>query len=341
MEIPQQSQPTGCVKECRSSHHAAEDRSFLRQPSLEARCGPQPAARHPAQSAPDNRALGSTSRPLLHLYPARQKSSRPSPLNHPTGDKKDPPDLSSSPFSASLFDDEHMQKAKKEFESAAVTKALSRPSYIPYKRQQHQQSKPKDSTFKRPSSHNNRPRQQGPSTSSAGQSQDRTSSFPQQRSFRPAFPKGNFSQGRMLPGKKKSLPNNPSTQTTYHLRMTEWEKMGASIWSQRLIRRGFRLIWADQKPPLHKSSIQFPTPPSWEEQQVIDQEVKEMLTKGAIERVFNPSSPGFYSRIFTIPKATGGFRPILDLAPLNKFLKKRKFRMDSPQLIRKEVRQGN
>ena len=66
-----------------------------------------------------------------------------------------------------------------------------------------------------------------------------------------------------------------------------------------------------------------------------------MLTKGAIERVYNPSSPGFYSRIFTIPKASGGFRPILDLATLNKFLKKIKFRMDSPQLIRKEVRQGD
>ena len=66
-----------------------------------------------------------------------------------------------------------------------------------------------------------------------------------------------------------------------------------------------------------------------------------MLAKGAIELVSNQSSLGFYSKIFTIPKASGGFRPILDLAPLNKFLRKIKFRMDSPQLIRKEVRSGD
>ena len=117
--------------------------------------------------------------------------------------------------------------------------------------------------------------------------------------------------------------------------------MGASIWSQRLIRRGFRLLWADQKPALHKYPIQFQAPTSWEEHQVVQTEVDEMLAKGAIEPVYNPSSPGFYSRLFTIPKSSGGFRPILDLAPLNRYLRKMKFKMDSPQSIRKEVREGD
>ena len=65
-----------------------------------------------------------------------------------------------------------------------------------------------------------------------------------------------------------------------------------------------------------------------------------MLAKGAIEQVSNPSSLGFYSRIFTIPKASGGFRPILDLAPLNKFLRKIKFKMDSPQAIRPYIHEA-
>ena len=42
-----------------------------------------------------------------------------------------------------------MQKAKKEFESTAVTKSLSRPSYTLYKRHQQQSSKPRDSSFKK------------------------------------------------------------------------------------------------------------------------------------------------------------------------------------------------
>ena len=117
--------------------------------------------------------------------------------------------------------------------------------------------------------------------------------------------------------------------------------MGASIWSQRLIRRGFPLLWADQKPTLLRAPVLFPLPPSREEQNIIDIEIQEMLTKGAIELVSSPSSPGFYSKIFTIPKASGGFRPILDLAPLNTYLKKIKFKMDSPQTIRKEVKQGD
>ena len=117
--------------------------------------------------------------------------------------------------------------------------------------------------------------------------------------------------------------------------------MGASIWSQRIIRRGFRLLWADQKPALLRAPVLFPLPPSQEEQSIIDTEIKEMLSKGAIELVSSPSSPGFYSRIFTIPKASGGFRPILDLAPLNTYLRKIKFKMDSPQTIRKEVKLGD
>lgn len=66
-----------------------------------------------------------------------------------------------------------------------------------------------------------------------------------------------------------------------------------------------------------------------------------MLQKGAIERVHNPSSPGFYSRLFTIPKSTGGFRPILDLSPLNEFLEKVKFQMDSPDAIRRAIQPGD
>ena len=62
-----------------------------------------------------------------------------------------------------------------------------------------------------------------------------------------------------------------------------------------------------------------------------------MLTKGAIERVKDTSSPGFYSRLFAIPKSSGGFRPILDLSPLNKFLKKVRFQMDSPDSIRRAI----
>lgn len=58
------------------------------------------------------------------------------------------------------------------------------------------------------------------------------------------------------------------------------------------------------------------------------QEALTPLFKRIIERV--PASevgPGCYSRSFLVPKKDGGLHPVLDLCPLNTFLKKKKFKM--------------
>ena len=39
-----------------------------------------------------------------------------------------------------------------------------------------------------------------------------------------------------------------------------------------------------------------------------------MLAKDALEIVLDPG-PGFYSRLFLVEKATGGWRPVIDLSP--------------------------
>ena len=63
-------------------------------------------------------------------------------------------------------------------------------------------------------------------------------------------------------------------------------------------------------------------------------EVTALLDKGAIEEV-NPLSltPGFYSRIFLVPKKDGGFRPVFDLKALNAFVVKEKFKMTTPRVV--------
>ena len=45
--------------------------------------------------------------------------------------------------------------------------------------------------------------------------------------------------------------------------------------------------------------------------------LKKLLNSQAIEEVRDPSSPGFYRRLFLIPKPDGTFRPIIDLKLLN------------------------
>ena len=65
-----------------------------------------------------------------------------------------------------------------------------------------------------------------------------------------------------------------------------------------------------------------------------------MRVKGAIEEA-PPHSRAFYGRLFTVPKSSGGLRPVLDLSPLNKYLKVIHFRMETPRSIRESIRQGD
>ena len=114
--------------------------------------------------------------------------------------------------------------------------------------------------------------------------------------------------------------------------------MGASIWTQRLIRRGFKLLWEDKKPVLSREPLHFLPPQSKERYDLLTQQVGDMLQKEDIEEVSNVSSPGYYSCLFVIPKALGGFLPILDLSLLNTFLRKVKIKMETPAIIGKETR---
>ena len=47
--------------------------------------------------------------------------------------------------------------------------------------------------------------------------------------------------------------------------------------------------------------------------------VVDLRQKDAIELV--SSDPGYYSRLFVTPKVIGGWRPVIDLSHLNRFIK--------------------
>ena len=58
------------------------------------------------------------------------------------------------------------------------------------------------------------------------------------------------------------------------------------------------------------------------------EEVESLLEKGAIEQV-HEDSPGFYSFLVLVPKKEGGGgqRPVINLRPLNEFIRKKPFHM--------------
>ena len=57
-----------------------------------------------------------------------------------------------------------------------------------------------------------------------------------------------------------------------------------------------------------------------------------MLKKGALERVDQPSL-GFYSLLFLVQKATGGWKPIIDLFTLNSYVTLTNLWMETVALV--------
>ena len=88
-----------------------------------------------------------------------------------------------------------------------------------------------------------------------------------------------------------------------------------SYWVVQVIRLGFRLPWCSAKAPLSTCPPTFQPPGNPLALGALDREVNLLLSKGATEEVASPLSPGFYGRISVVPKASGGWRPVLDLSP--------------------------
>ena len=63
---------------------------------------------------------------------------------------------------------------------------------------------------------------------------------------------------------------------------------------------------------------------------ILNAEVAELLRKAAIETVpFNKRNLGFYSTFYLVPEKNGKMRLVINLRPLNKYLKKEHFKMDT------------
>ena len=69
-------------------------------------------------------------------------------------------------------------------------------------------------------------------------------------------------------------------------------------------------------------------------------EIDTMMTKGVLEIVSDPD-PGFYSRLFLVEKSSGGWRPVIDLSPLNELVQQTPSRMETPNSVLLTVRKND
>ena len=74
--------------------------------------------------------------------------------------------------------------------------------------------------------------------------------------------------------------------------------------------------------------------------QALQEAIESMIKKNAIELIRYPG-PGFYSRMFVVPKATGGWRPVIDLSPFNRAVDTTKFRMETPRTVLEALLPGD
>ncbi|MPC59713.1 hypothetical protein E2C01_053740 [Portunus trituberculatus] len=66
------------------------------------------------------------------------------------------------------------------------------------------------------------------------------------------------------------------------------------------------------------------------------EEVTALLNKSAVEEA--PPAPGFYTRLFVVPKLMGRFCPIIDLSFLNQHIINMELKMETVRTVLAPVR---
>ena len=107
----------------------------------------------------------------------------------------------------------------------------------------------------------------------------------------------------------------------------------------QVLREGYQIPFLTP-PPLSSVPILLPSySPSSIRGKALTLEVLALREKGAIELA--PSSPGYYSRVFVAMKASGAWRPIIDLSILNRLVVFSRFHMETPQSVLRSIRPGD
>ena len=107
----------------------------------------------------------------------------------------------------------------------------------------------------------------------------------------------------------------------------------------QVLRSGYQVPFRSQ-PPL--SSVPLPLlsySPSSVRGLALASAVSDLVAKEAIEPA--PPTPGYYSRLFVTPKVTVGWRPVIDLLHLNRFVDVSHFHMETTQSVLQSLRLGD
>ena len=125
------------------------------------------------------------------------------------------------------------------------------------------------------------------------------------------------------------------------LYLENWKMVTQDQWVLSVIEKGYVIdFWS--KPPLSSIPIPSPLPADKVKRQAVRGQVNILLEKRVIEPVLDPTSPGFYNRLFVVPKpAKNTWRAILDLSALGRlYVTREGFKMETADVVRKMIVQG-
>ena len=108
----------------------------------------------------------------------------------------------------------------------------------------------------------------------------------------------------------------------------QWEELKDNKWVLSIVRNGFKIPFKSP-PPLSVVPINL----SQSSSPLLREEIAELLKKRAVERVRNPGTHVFFSRLFLVPKKNGKLRPVIDLSLLNK----QHFKMETVKSVRLSI----
>ena len=116
------------------------------------------------------------------------------------------------------------------------------------------------------------------------------------------------------------------------------KKVTDDKWVLETIEKGYKLDFI-KSPPL--TGIKVTNVPA-KDMTFLQNEVQSLLKKDAIEIVPEINrQAGFYSTFFLVPKKTGDMNPVINLRPLNRYIRKQHFKMETLTSVLNLVKTGD
>ena len=119
----------------------------------------------------------------------------------------------------------------------------------------------------------------------------------------------------------------------------EWKRITNDPYVLSIVAKGYRLRFTSP-PLLRQTPWEIRSPQDPQEILGMWEQITLMLQKNEITEV-PPDSPGFYSNVFLVRKASGGWRPVIDLKNLNAHIHAPHFRMFRTSSVLSSVEKGD